>query len=98
MPVLSIALAIANHSHAWPMQNLKPTGLPPDNSRRRAIKCINSIGVLKALCLAGEIQSTPTAIPRASAISGVTLAPGNIPPCPGLAPCDNLSSIILTLG
>ena len=36
--------------------------------------------------------------PRASAISALTLALGSTPPCPGLAPCDNLISIILTCG
>ena len=35
-------------------------------------------------------------MPRISAISWLTLAPGSIPPSPGLAPCDSLISIALT--
>src|SRR5262245_47285478 len=75
---------------------LKPTGLPPDKSRNCAMKCIISTGVLNAEWRAGEMQSTPIGTPRAFAISAVTLAPGNTPPWPGLAPCDSLISTILT--
>ena len=98
MPVSSMAFTSANHSHGWPMQSLKPVGLPPESSRRRAMKCIISTGVEKALCDAGDTQSTPTGTPRASAISIVTLGPGSTPPWPGLAPWLSLSSIILTWG
>ena len=42
-------------------------------SRKRAMNCIISIGVAKALCAAGEMQSTPTGTPRRAAISGVIL-------------------------
>jgi hypothetical protein len=56
------------------------------------MKCIISIGVAKAEWRAGEMQSTPIGTPRAAAISGDTLGPGNTPPCPGLAPCDSLIS------
>ena len=48
MPVSSIALAMPNHSHGWPMQSLKPVGLPPDSSRSRSMNCSISIGVVKA--------------------------------------------------
>ena len=41
------------------MQSLKPVGLPPESSRSRSMNCIISIGVVKALCAAGETQSTP---------------------------------------
>ena len=44
----------------------------------------------------GEKTSLPTGTMRASAISSVTLAPGRMPPCPGLAPWDTLISIIFT--
>ena len=98
MPVSCIALAMPNHSQGWPMQSLKPVGLPPESSRSRSMKCIISIGVLKAPCEAGETQSTQGWTPRASAISIVTFGPGSTPPCPGLAPCDSLSSIIFTCG
>ena len=77
---------------------MKPTGLPPDSSRSRAMKCIISIGVENALCDDGEMQSTPTGTPRAAAISGVTLGAGSTPPWPGLAPWLSLISIILTCG
>ena len=48
MPVSSIALQMPMNSQGWPMHSLKPTGLPPDSSRSRAMKCIISIGVAKA--------------------------------------------------
>ena len=35
-------------------------------------------------------------MPRISAISSVTFAPGSMPPRPGFAPCDSLISIALT--
>jgi hypothetical protein len=75
-----MALTMANHSHGWPMQSLKPVGLPPESSRRWATKRSISIGVAKALWAAGDTQSCPTATPRAAAISGVTLGPGSTPP------------------
>ena len=65
------------------MHSLKPVGFPPDSVRSFSMKCIISTGVEKALCDAGDIQSTPTGMPRAAAISGVTLGPGNMPPWPG---------------
>jgi hypothetical protein len=49
MPVASMALQIANHSQGWPMQSLKPVGLPPESSRSRATNCSSSSGVPKAL-------------------------------------------------
>jgi hypothetical protein len=98
MPVACIALTMPNHSHGWPRQNLKPVGLPPESSRSLAMKSIISVGVEKALCDEGEMQSTPTGTPRAAAISGVTLGAGSTPPWPGLAPWLSLSSIIFTCG
>ena len=77
---------------------MKPVGLPPDSVRSRPMNCIISTGVLKALCCAGEMQASPCITPRAAAISAVTLAPGKMPPWPGLAPWLSLSSIILTCG
>ena len=98
MPVSSIAFAIANHSHGWPMHSLKPVGLPPESVRSLSMNCIISIGVLKAPWLAGETQSTHGGTPRASAISSVTFGPGSTPPWPGFAPWLSLSSIIFTCG
>ena len=37
IPVSSMALQSAMNSQAWPMQSLKPTGLPPDKSRNWAM-------------------------------------------------------------
>ena len=98
MSVASMALTMANHSHGWPMHSLKPVGLLPDSWRSCAMNCISSIGVAKALCAEGEMQSMPTGTPRAAAISGVTLAAGSMPPWPGLAPWLSFSSIILICG
>ncbi len=97
-PVSSIALQMPKNSHGCPSENLKPIGLPPESSRSRTMKSNSSSGVSNAECRAGERQSTPTGTPRASAISGVTLAPGSTPPWPGLAPCEILISTILTWG
>ena len=44
------------------MHSLKPTGLPPDFSRNCATNSSSPAGVLKALCAAGETQSTPTGL------------------------------------
>jgi hypothetical protein len=98
MPVTCIALTRANHSQGWPRQNLKPVGLPPERRRSRSMKCIISTGVENALCADGEMQSTPSGTPRASAISAVTFGPGSTPPWPGLAPWLSLISIIFTCG
>ena len=78
--VSSIALTMPNHSQGWPMQSLKPTGLPPDRSRSRRMKSINSFGVENSLCAAGDTQSWPSGTPRVAAISDVTLAAGSTPP------------------
>ena len=48
--------------------------------------------VMAAVWRLGEAQSTPGLMPRISAISSLTLAPGSMPPRPGLAPCDSLIS------
>ena len=69
IPVLSIALTTARNSQGWPMQSLKPVGLPPESERRLAMNCISSMGVAKAECLAGEMQSWPISTPRISEIS-----------------------------
>ena len=95
-PVSSMALTMANHSQGWPIASLKPTGLPPDSSRSFSRNSRNSLGVENAEWLAGETTSLPASTPRASAISGVTFSPGRMPPCPGLAPWDSLTSIIFT--
>jgi hypothetical protein len=67
------------------MQSLRPAGLPPQNSQRRAMKRIISIGVENALWLAGERRSSRIATPRIAAISALTLAGSHLP-WPGLAP------------
>ena len=85
-PVSCIAFAMPNHSHGWPMANLKPTGLPPDSSRRRATNCNSSTGVENAEWRDGDTQSTPIGTPRVTEISAVTFGAGSTPPWPGLAP------------
>ncbi|MNQ36979.1 hypothetical protein D3C85_505110 [compost metagenome] len=86
------------NSQGWPRQNLKPTGLPPDSSRNVAMNCSISMGVEKALCREGEMQSSPIVTPRVREISSVTLCLGRMPPWPGLAPWLSLTSIIFTCG
>ena len=78
------------------MQSLKPMGLPLASSRMCWMNSIISIGVEKAECDAGEMQSLPIGTSRASAISGVILAAGSMPPWPGLAPWLSFSSTIFT--
>src|SRR6516225_5703550 len=75
---------------------LEADGLAAGQLAQLRDEVIISSGVLNAGWRAGEMQSTPMGTPRAFAISAVTLAPGNTPPWPGLAPCDSLISTILT--
>jgi hypothetical protein len=98
MPVSSIALQMAKNSHSWPMQSLKPAGLPPDSRRISAMKRIISTGVEKAEWRDGEMQSWPIGTPLVSEISSLTLGAGSTPPWPGLAPWLSFSSTILTCG
>src|SRR6202000_29878 len=90
-----MALQIARNSQGWPMQSLKPAGLPPDSRRISPMKAIISSGVENARCDAGEMQSSPIETPRIFEISSDTLAAGSTPPWPGLAPWLILSSTIL---
>ena len=90
-----MAFNMANQSSGLPMHILKPTGLPLDFSLKREINSSISIGVLNAVCWLGEMQSSPIGTPLVMAISGVILAAGRMPPCPGFAPCESLISIIL---
>ena len=72
-----------------------PTGSPVSAATSSTKSSIESTS-WKAVCRLGEAQSTPGSMPRISAISWVTLAPGSMPPRPGLAPCDSLISIAFT--
>ena len=78
-----------------PTALLIPTGSPVASATISTKSSIVST-LLKTACRLGDAQSTPTGMPRISAISSVTLTPGSIPPRPGLAPCDSLISIIRT--
>jgi len=69
---------------------LKPTGLPPDNSRNLGDEVHQLDRRGNALWRDGETQSSPIRMPRVSAISWVTLCLGRIPPWPGLAPLAHL--------
>ena len=84
IPVFNIALTTARNSQGWPMQSLKPVGLPPESERKLAMNCIISMGVAKAECLAGEMQSWPISTPRISAISSLTFAAGSYAAVSGL--------------
>src|SRR5690554_2883280 len=59
LPVASMALTMANHSHGWPIASLKPTGLPPESSRNWSRNSNSSTGLEKAEWLAGDMQSSP---------------------------------------
>ncbi|MNL21787.1 hypothetical protein D3C87_1430920 [compost metagenome] len=96
IPVSIIALQISVNSFLLPIHNLNPTGLPSDNLRNCSTKCIKPKASLKVLCAGGDITVVPATTFLISAISGVFLAAGKIPPWPGFAPCESLISIILT--
>ena len=95
-PVSCITLQRLINSSFLPIQSLIPIGFPPDNSRKCVTNPIISWAVVKAEWTGGESTWVCGLTPRPSAISGVFLFAGNIPPWPGFAPCDNLISIILT--
>jgi hypothetical protein len=64
--------------------------------RRGCLVCkAYTSGEWNAEWVGGLLQSSAAgnARPRASAIDGVILARGSIPPCAGFAPCDSFSSI-----
>jgi hypothetical protein len=75
---------------------LIPVGFPPASSRIRATNRTSSRGVANAVCRDGLVTVTPTGTLRASAISGVTFAPGSTPPIPGFAPWESFSDTHLT--
>ena len=77
MPVSSLALQVARNSHSWPTHSLKPAGLPPDSRRISPMNCIIPVGVEKAECLDGEMQSCPVGTPRVSEISTLALGAGS---------------------
>jgi hypothetical protein len=86
IPVEMTALQMDRNSVRAPMHSLNPTGLPPESLRNVAMKSMNSVGVLNALCAGGETTVRPIGTPRVAAISALTFFPGNTPPNPGLAP------------
>mmetsp|Transcript_14735 Transcript_14735/g.41489 ORF Transcript_14735/g.41489 Transcript_14735/m.41489 type:complete len:206 (-) Transcript_14735:1099-1716(-) len=95
-PSCSIACTRAANSSRRPTHSLKPTGFPPDSFLSLVMKLQRPRGPSNAEWVAGELHVCPTSMPLASAISAVTLAPGNIPPCAGFAPWESLISIIFT--
>ena len=78
-----------------PTADLMPTGTPVSVATSSTKSSMESTS-WKTWCRLGEAQSTPTGMPRVSAISGLTFAAGSIPPSPGLAPCESLISIAFT--
>ena len=86
-PVSSIALAIPNHSHGWPTQNLKPTGLPPESWRSRAMNLQHLRG-RRERAVAGR-RDAVDAVSHAARVGDLATSPsepGSTPPWPGLAP------------
>ena len=79
----------------FPTADLIPTGSPVASATVSTKSTIESTSE-KTWCRLGEAQSLPCSMPRTSAISALTLAPGSMPPSPGLAPCDSLISIART--
>lgn len=71
-----------------------PTGTPVSAAISSTKSSIEPTS-LNAVRRDGEAQSLPWRMPRISAISGVTFAPGNIPPRPGSAPWESLISVAL---
>ena len=80
IPDCFMALHTAINSLFRPMASLKPTGLPPLSSRSVFTNSSNPTGVENALCVGGDITSVATCTSRISAISGVFLCAGKIPP------------------
>jgi len=78
--VSTMALQMLRNCDFCPIQSLKPTGLPPDNSRNCATNSSRPTGEEKAVCPEGETTSCPMGTPRMAAISSVSLAAGKIPP------------------
>ena len=69
-----------------------PTGSPVSSATISTKSSIEST-FENAVCRLGDAQSTPGLIPRISAISSLTFAPGSMPPRPGLAPWESLISM-----
>ena len=90
-----MARTIASTSAGRPTHSLKPTGLP-ESSRSSVTNSRSPSAPWKAEWIGGEITSAPMPTRRISAISGVILTAGRMPPWPGLAPCDSLISIMRT--
>ncbi len=80
-----------------PSTTLNPVGLPV-MSRTWLIISSKSLTERTSGWPLGLIESSPTGICRIAAISSPTLAPGRIPPFPGLAPWLSLISNIFTCG
>ena len=77
---------------SWPTADLMPTGSPVAPATC-STKSTSSGTLPKAEWRLGLTTSWPTGTPRASAISGLTFAPGSRPPTPGFAPWDSFTSM-----
>jgi hypothetical protein len=90
-------VARSSQNASSPTADLMPTGSPVasaiDSTRSSSPSTSEN-----AVWADGLLQSTPTGTPRMAAISGVTLAPGSMPPRPGLAPWLSLSSMARMAG
>jgi hypothetical protein len=92
LPVRAMRPARSSQNAPSPTADLMPTGRPVSAAMVSTSSSSPSTS-RNAECPAGLLQSTPTGTPRMAAISGVTLAPGSMPPRPGLAPWLNLISM-----
>jgi hypothetical protein len=65
----------------------------PVRSAIASISSMSSSTFVNAVWRGGRDAVLALGTPRMRAISGVTFAPGSMPPRPGLAPCESLNSI-----
>ena len=91
----SICLTSESQNSRLPTADLMPTGSPVSVAISSTKSSIESAS-LKTWCRLGDAQSWPGGMPRISAISRLTLAAGSMPPSPGFAPCESLTSMART--
>ena len=91
----AIAAMSSSQNVGSPTADLIPTGSPVSAASSSTQSSMLSMS-WKAVWREGLTQSRPCGIPRISAISSVTFAPGSKPPRPGFAPWLSLISIART--
>jgi hypothetical protein len=88
-----MAAARSSQNACSPTADLMPTGSPVASASPSTKSSIESTSE-NAEWDEGLTQFRPWGTPRMAAISGVSLAAGNTPPRPGLAPWDSLISML----